>query len=150
MKELLKSIIPSLTVKEADRFEIYYQMLIDWNSRINLTTITEKEDVAKKHFLDSLSALPLLSENASVIDIGTGAGFPGIPLLIMRPDLKVTLVDSLQKRHSEKLQPHHRRQRRDNRAVGHLFNRFRPCSAGGRARHWQDHAASRLFSQYRR
>lgn len=98
MKELLKSIIPSLTVKEADRFEIYYQMLIDWNFRINLTAITEKEDVAKKHFLDSLSALPLLSENASVIDIGTGAGFPGIPLLIMRPDLKVTLVDSLQKR----------------------------------------------------
>ena len=98
MQELLKSLLPSLTEKESAQFAAYYQMLIEWNARMNLTAITEKEEVAKKHFLDSLAALPLLPENASVADIGTGAGFPGIPLLIMRPHLKMTLVDSLQKR----------------------------------------------------
>lgn len=98
MQELLKNLLPSITKEEAERFTTYYQMLIEWNSRMNLTAITEKEDVAKKHFIDSLAALPFLAENTSVADIGTGAGFPGIPLLIMRPDLKITLVDSLQKR----------------------------------------------------
>ena len=98
MVDLLKNNIPDLADEACDKFVAYYRMLIDWNSRINLTAITEPEEVVKKHFKDSLAALPLLSKGAKVADIGTGAGFPGIPLLIMRPDLKLTLVDSLQKR----------------------------------------------------
>ncbi len=65
---------------------------------MNLTAITEPEDVVKKHFYDSLAALPYLENGAKVADVGTGAGFPAIPLLIMNPTLKITLVDSLQKR----------------------------------------------------
>ena len=98
MVDLLKNCIPDLTDEACDKFVAYYRLLIDWNERINLTAITEPEEVVKKHFKDSLAALPLLSKGASVADIGTGAGFPGIPLLITRPDLRLTLVDSLQKR----------------------------------------------------
>ena len=98
MVDLLKNCIPDLTDEACDKFVAYYRLLIDWNERINLTAITEPEEVVKKHFKDSLAALPLLSKGAKVADIGTGAGFPGIPLLIMRPDLKLTLVDSLRKR----------------------------------------------------
>ena len=81
-----------------DKFETYYQMLIDWNSKINLTAITERNDVYLKHFRDSLLIEDLLPKNVSLVDIGTGAGFPGLPLKIKREDLKVTLVDSLKKR----------------------------------------------------
>ncbi len=82
------------------RFSRYYHMLLDWNKRMNLTAITEEDEVAKKHFLDSISPLSSqwIPQNASLIDVGTGAGFPGIPLKIIRGDLKVTLLDSLQKR----------------------------------------------------
>jgi 16S rRNA (guanine527-N7)-methyltransferase len=96
--EILSPLRPDLTARQLAQFETYYAMLADWNTRVNLTAITEPEDVAKKHFLDSLSAAPYLKPNASVADVGTGAGFPGVPLLILRPDLKVTLMDSLQKR----------------------------------------------------
>ena len=98
MRELLQQTIPSLTDDACDKFVAYYALLIDWNTRMNLTAITEPEEVVKKHFLDSLAALPYLKPGAKVADVGTGAGFPGIPLLIVRPDLKMTLVDSLQKR----------------------------------------------------
>ncbi|MBR5337619.1 MAG: 16S rRNA (guanine(527)-N(7))-methyltransferase RsmG [Lachnospiraceae bacterium] len=82
------------------RFMDYYEMLVEWNERINLTSITDYEDVVLKHFLDSLALLDHIHvpKKASLIDIGTGAGFPGIPLKIARPDLKVMLVDSLHKR----------------------------------------------------
>lgn len=98
MKEILAQLRPDLTAEQLDRFETYYSMLVDWNSRVNLTAITEPEAVANKHFVDSLAAEPFLPKGARVADVGTGAGFPGIPLLIVRPDLKLTLMDSLQKR----------------------------------------------------
>lgn len=98
MRELLKQTIPNLTEEACDKFVAYYDLLIDWNTRMNLTAITEPEDVAKKHFYDSLAALPYLKNGAKIADVGTGAGFPAIPLLIMNSTLKITLVDSLQKR----------------------------------------------------
>lgn len=98
MRDLLKQTIPNLSDEACDKFVAYYDLLIDWNTRMNLTAITEKEEVVKKHFYDSLAALPYLSDGARIADVGTGAGFPAIPLLIMNPGLKITLVDSLQKR----------------------------------------------------
>ncbi|MDO4564754.1 MAG: 16S rRNA (guanine(527)-N(7))-methyltransferase RsmG [Clostridia bacterium] len=85
-------------IESAPAFDLYYELLIEWNERINLTSITERRAVYEKHFLDSLQAEPYLPQGCRVADIGTGAGFPGVPLLIVRPDLKLTLVDSLKKR----------------------------------------------------
>lgn len=98
IREILSPLRPDLTPEQLDRFETYYAMLADWNTRVNLTAITDPEGVAKKHFLDSLAAASYLKPNAKIVDVGTGAGFPGVPLLILRPDLSVTLMDSLQKR----------------------------------------------------
>lgn len=98
IKEMLSPLRPDLSAGQLDKFETYYTMLADWNERVNLTAITDPEGVAKKHFLDSLAAAPHLKQGASIVDVGTGAGFPGVPLLILRPDLKLTLMDSLQKR----------------------------------------------------
>ena len=98
MKEHLLSLCPTMTQEQLDRFDCYYRLLVEWNATRNLTAITEPEAVAQKHFYDSLSAIPLLKQGATCIDVGTGAGFPGVPLLIMRPDLKLTLLDSLNKR----------------------------------------------------
>lgn len=98
MRERLKQRIPGITEEACDKFVAYYELLIDWNTRMNLTAITEPDEVIQKHFVDSLAAMPYLAKNAKVADVGTGAGFPSIPLLILRPDLRFTLVDSLQKR----------------------------------------------------
>lgn len=87
-----------LTEKQITNFEIYYNFLIEENQKYNLTAITEKEDVVIKHFIDSVLPAHYIPQNASVVDVGTGAGFPSIPLKILRPDLKLFLVDSLQKR----------------------------------------------------
>jgi|ETNmetMinimDraft_2_1059921.scaffolds.fasta_scaffold49226_1 16S rRNA (guanine527-N7)-methyltransferase len=81
-------------------FEVYYRELMDWNGRINLTSITEYDDVQIKHFLDSLTLIPYLdcTRSISIIDVGTGGGFPGIPLKIVRPDIELTLVESTAKK----------------------------------------------------
>lgn len=80
------------------QFKLYYDFLVQENKKYNLTAITEYEDVIKKHFIDSIIPYKLISQNVSIIDVGTGAGFPGVPLKIIRPDLKVILIDSLNKR----------------------------------------------------
>lgn len=82
------------------QFETYFKLLVEWNEKINLTAITEPQQVAVKHMIDSLSCLDesIFPGNVSVIDVGTGAGFPGLPIKIWRPDIHLTLMDSLQKR----------------------------------------------------
>ena len=97
-KELILSLIPGASEEQADKFIKYYELLIEWNEKMNLTAITEEREVAEKHFADSLLPMELIPQNARCIDVGTGAGFPGIPLMIMRPDITVTLLDSLNKR----------------------------------------------------
>lgn len=96
----LKNLNIEVTQNLYERFEIYYENLVSYNEKVNLTAITEKNDVFIKHFLDSVSLLSVcnIKKNSGVIDIGTGAGFPGIPLKIVRDDINLTLVDSLAKR----------------------------------------------------
>ena len=98
ISERMRERYPFLTEHQADQFEQYYRMLIDWNERMNLTAITDEEGVFSKHFCDSLAAADCLPQGTKLIDVGTGAGFPGVPLKIVRPDLEVTLLDSLNKR----------------------------------------------------
>lgn len=82
-----------------NKFLLYKDILKDWNQKINLTAIEDDEGIVVKHFIDSLTISPLLpTEKANIIDVGTGAGFPGIPLKITRDNLEVTLLDSLDKR----------------------------------------------------
>lgn len=89
-----------VTEHQLDLFEIYYRLLLEINKKVNLTTILDEKEVAVKHFLDSLTCLKALNftEPNSLMDIGTGAGFPGVPLKILCPELRVTLVESLDKR----------------------------------------------------
>ena len=89
-----------LSEEQREQFRIYEALLIDWNSKINLTAVRDPEGIRIKHFLDSLSCVPVLGDmnGRSLIDIGTGAGFPGIPLRIVYPGLRLTLVDSVGKK----------------------------------------------------
>ena len=89
-----------LTKNQLKQLEKYYQLLIEWNKKINLTRITEKKDVYLKHFYDSITLIKAidLKQDLTVCDLGTGAGFPGIVLKIVFPNLNITLVDALNKR----------------------------------------------------
>lgn len=97
-QELLRRFMPGLDAEQIIKFTEYYKLLIDWNSHLNLTRITEPSEVASKHFADSVLGEKLIPHGARVIDVGTGAGFPGVPLKIVRPDIELVLVDSLGKR----------------------------------------------------
>lgn len=88
------------SVEQINNFYKYMNLLIEWNEKINLTAITEDEEVVKKHFIDCIKAFKsdAIKNANTVIDVGTGAGFPGLPIAIMNPEVKVTLLDSLNKR----------------------------------------------------
>lgn len=96
--QLAKMINIDLTEKNVKDFFCYMKMLKEWNNKINLTAITEDKEIILKHFIDSLVILKYIKDNSSLIDVGTGAGFPGIPLKIVKEDIKLTLLDSLKKR----------------------------------------------------
>ena len=89
-----------ITEEKLAKLEKFYQLLIEWNQKINLTRIVNEEEVYLKHFYDSLTIVKVidLNEIQTLCDVGTGAGFPGIVLKIMYPNLNITLIDSLQKR----------------------------------------------------
>lgn len=89
-----------LTQEQYEAFCIYSKFLVEYNQKVNLTAITDPAEIWKKHFLDSVYPLRyvMLPQKAAIIDVGTGAGFPSVPMAIYRSDLKITMLDSLQKR----------------------------------------------------
>jgi 16S rRNA (guanine527-N7)-methyltransferase len=97
--ECAKGLGINLNSKQLNDFDVYKKLLIDWNNKFNLTSITESKDIDIKHFADSISILQFIkNKNASIIDVGTGAGFPGVPLKIANDSFSITLLDSLNKR----------------------------------------------------
>ena len=104
IKNLLQNYIKdykiTLTENQYEQLQKYFELLAEWNKKMNLTAITDESGVALKHFADSLSLLNFVDipQNSSLADVGTGAGFPGVVLKIARPDIKLTLIDSLNKR----------------------------------------------------
>lgn len=83
---------------ETEKFNLYYNLLIEWNEKFNLTSVTEREKVELLHFKDSVLCEDLIDKGEELLDVGSGAGFPGIPLKIVREDIKVTLIDSVNKK----------------------------------------------------
>lgn len=97
-KQKLNEFDININDEQIKSFEKYMNLLLEWNEKINLTAITQPKEVKLKHFVDSLTVLKYINDDDKVIDIGTGAGFPGIPLKIMNKNTKITLLDSLNKR----------------------------------------------------
>lgn len=95
-----KEIGVKVTAAQAEQFMTYLSLLLEWNEKMNLTAITDPEEIVEKHFVDSLTILShcKLKPGAKLVDVGTGAGFPGVPIKIMRPDIELTLLDGLNKR----------------------------------------------------
>lgn len=98
MKDFCQKIDVEITDEQISKFYKYMELLVDWNNKMNLTAITEPNDIILKHFIDSITIENSIKNDSKVIDVGTGAGFPGIPLSIIRNDLKISLMDSLNKR----------------------------------------------------
>ncbi len=98
LKERFSAYNIELTDNQIESFEKYYNLLIEWNEKFNLTAITDEDEVIEKHFVDSVLPYEILPQNAKIIDIGAGAGFPSIPLKIVRPDLNFLLIDSVNKK----------------------------------------------------
>ncbi len=99
-EQILKKSNLEISEQLVEKFEKYAGLLIEWNQKMNLTAITEPREIAVKHFLDSLLTLDAVEfpHGGAIIDVGTGAGFPGVPIKIVRPDVDLTLLDSLNKR----------------------------------------------------
>lgn len=102
MQQWIEDIASRLNIQldesQISQMSAYVRLLREWNERINLTAILDDEGIATRHLLDSLTLLPMLGNRHTLIDVGTGAGLPGIPLKIVQPDLQVTLLDALAKR----------------------------------------------------
>ena len=103
-KDIFKKGISTLNINieenKIEKFELFSDILLEWNEKMNLTAVTDPEGISVKHFLDSIAPIEVLNfkENAKIIDVGTGAGFPGVPIKIVREDLDFTFMDSLNKR----------------------------------------------------
>ena len=98
LKEISEEINIDLNEEQLEQFKKYMYLLLEWNEKINLTAITEEDEIILKHFVDSMTVLKYIENGDSIVDVGTGAGFPGIPVSIAKDNVKVTLVDSLNKR----------------------------------------------------
>ena len=96
--DLAKQINIEISTEQAEKFYKYMKLLLDWNEKINLTAITDADDIILKHFIDSITIIKYIDGTEKIIDVGTGAGFPGIPIAIIMPNSKITLLDSLNKR----------------------------------------------------
>ena len=98
IKEKAKKLNLNLDNEEIKKFYNYMNLMLEWNEKINLTAITKEDDIIIKHFIDSLTVLKYLNDGDKIADVGTGAGFPGIPISIVNKKSKITLIDSLNKR----------------------------------------------------
>jgi len=98
LKRKAKQIDIFLEEKQIEKFYQYMNLLLEWNEKMNLTAITDPKEIILKHFIDSLTMANKIKEGETLIDVGTGAGFPGIPLAIVKQEVKITLLDSLNKR----------------------------------------------------
>ena len=98
LKNTAKQIEIELTNKQIEKYYNYMNLLLEWNEKINLTAIVEPKEIILKHFVDSLTIAKYVKENDNMVDVGTGAGFPGIPLAIVKEKNNIILLDSLNKR----------------------------------------------------
>ena len=98
LKNTAKQIEIELTNKQIEKYYNYMNLLLKWNEKINLTAIVEPKEIILKHFVDSLTIAKYVKENDNMVDVGTGAGFPGIPLAIVKEKNNIILLDSLNKR----------------------------------------------------